>query len=196
MKPHRAASRPIVAVGLVFLSACGDETWPVGVGGGGGAGDAGTVAPGYAWALPEGFPLPVVPADNPMSAEKVKLGRYLFYDKRLSGNEQQSCADCHKQELAFTDGRATALGSTGQAHPRNAMSLANVGYASTLTWANRAALLAVGDPSAALDAVAWGLGQAAPARPAAQRGKRAPHHRRDGCRCGAYLPTAYGHRPR
>jgi cytochrome c peroxidase len=135
MKTHRAASRPIVAVGLVFLSACGDETWPVGVGGGGG-GDAGTTAPSYAWALPEGFPLPVVPADNPMSAEKVKLGRYLFYDKRLSGNEKQSCADCHKQDLAFTDGRATALGSTGQAHPRNAMSLVNVGYASTLTWAN------------------------------------------------------------
>jgi cytochrome c peroxidase len=91
---------------------------------------------GYAWNLPTGFPLPNVPADNPMSAEKVELGRHLFYDKRLSGNRTQACASCHKQELAFTDGRATGLGSTGQDHTRGSMSLANVAYAATLTWAN------------------------------------------------------------
>lgn len=41
---------------------------------------------GWTWELPAGFPVPRVPADNPMSAAKVELGRFLFYDKRLSGN--------------------------------------------------------------------------------------------------------------
>jgi cytochrome c peroxidase len=92
----------------------------------------------YRIKLPEGagFSDPVIPADNPLTAEKIELGRHLFYDKRMSGNQTQSCASCHKQELAFTDGRATGLGSTGQSHIRGAMSLANVVYATSLTWAN------------------------------------------------------------
>jgi cytochrome c peroxidase len=92
----------------------------------------------YEWKLPPGFPDPAVPEDNPMSTAKVELGRHLFYDKRLSANGTQSCASCHRQELAFTDGRATALGSTGEHHRRGAMSLANVAYAASLTWANPA----------------------------------------------------------
>ena len=100
--------------------------------GGDDAGDAAT----YVWNLPPGFPVPVVPADNPMSAPKVNLGRHLFYDTRLSGNYTESCASCHQQAKAFTDGLARAIGSTGVQHPRSAMSLANVAYASTLTWAD------------------------------------------------------------
>jgi cytochrome c peroxidase len=84
--------------------------------------------------VPRGFPLPAVPADNPPTAAKIELGRHLFYDRRLSGNGTQSCADCHRQELAFTDGRARAVGSTGQTHPRAAMALANSAYAASLTW--------------------------------------------------------------
>ncbi|MDI3287613.1 methanobactin export MATE transporter MbnM [Polyangium sp. 15x6] len=86
--------------------------------------------------LPAGYPKPKIPADNPMTVDKVELGRRLFYDKRLSGNETQSCASCHDQKLAFTDGRAGGLGSTGEVHPRGSMSIVNVGYLSTLTWAN------------------------------------------------------------
>lgn len=71
-----------------------------------------------------------------MSAEKVELGRRLFYDTRLSLNETQSCASCHKQELAFTDGLPAGVGSTGEVHRRSAMSLANVAYNSAQTWAN------------------------------------------------------------
>jgi cytochrome c peroxidase len=92
--------------------------------------------PGYMWDLPRGFPRPRIPAGNPMSQAKVELGRYLFYDKRLSVNGTQSCASCHRQELAFTDGRAKALGATGQEHPRSALSLVNVAYAGVLTWSN------------------------------------------------------------
>jgi len=69
-----------------------------------------------------------------MSAEKVALGRRLFYDRRLSGNGLQSCASCHEQARAFTDGRSRALGSTGQLHPRGAMSLANAAFSRSLTW--------------------------------------------------------------
>jgi cytochrome c peroxidase len=90
----------------------------------------------YQWNLPKGFPQPYVPADNPMTAAKVELGRYLFYDTRMSVNGKESCASCHKQELAFTDGLAVARGATGQLHSRNAMSLVNVAYSAALTWSN------------------------------------------------------------
>src|SRR5436305_15058138 len=91
---------------------------------------------GYHWNLPRGFPKPRVPIDNPMSEAKALLGRHLFYDKRLSMNGSQSCATCHRQELAFTDGRAFSVGATGQNHPRSAMSLVNVAYSAALTWSN------------------------------------------------------------
>ena len=90
----------------------------------------------YDWRLPAGFPAPPIPADNPISDAKVELGRHLFYDARLSGNGTQSCASCHEQNRAFTDGRARSIGSTGEVHPRGAMSLVNVAYAQALTWAN------------------------------------------------------------
>jgi cytochrome c peroxidase len=92
----------------------------------------------YDWKLPAGFPDPAVPEDNPMSTAKVELGRHLFYDSRLSANGTQSCASCHKQAQAFTDGRLTSVGSTGEHHRRNSMSLANVVYAASFTWANPA----------------------------------------------------------
>jgi cytochrome c peroxidase len=92
--------------------------------------------PGYVWDLPKGFPEPVVPSDNPMSRDKVELGRYLFYDKRISVNGKEACASCHRQELAFTDGRKVAVGTTGEFHPRNAMSLVNIAYNGVLTWSD------------------------------------------------------------
>jgi cytochrome c peroxidase len=68
----------------------------------------------YVWNLPQNFPRP----------------------HRLSENGTQSCATCHEQERAFTDGRAQAVGSTGETHPRGSMSLVNIAYAATLTWGN------------------------------------------------------------
>lgn len=90
----------------------------------------------YRWRLPDGYPEPLVPADNPMSKVKVELGRWLFYDTRLSITNDFSCADCHRQLLSFTDGLPVSVGATGERHPRSAMSLLNVAYASRLTWAN------------------------------------------------------------
>lgn len=90
----------------------------------------------YEWYLSKGFPRPDVPAGNRMSIAKVELGRHLFYDQRMSVNGKQSCGTCHRQELAFTDGKARGEGATGQVHPRGSMSLVNVAYAPLLTWAN------------------------------------------------------------
>jgi cytochrome c peroxidase len=90
----------------------------------------------WTWELPEGLPEPVVPEDNPMSYAKVELGRHLFYDRRLSLNQTQACADCHQQDKAFSDGRLTAVGSTHEEHPRNSMQLTNVAYKATYNWAN------------------------------------------------------------
>src|SRR5690606_17701664 len=79
----------------------------------------------YQWRLPPGFPEPVVPDDNPMSYAKVELGRHLFYDTRLSANQTQSCASCHQQSQAFAETRPTAVGSTGERHRRNTLTLTN-----------------------------------------------------------------------
>lgn len=92
----------------------------------------------YKWNLPKGFPTPNVPVDNPMTDAKVELGRHLFYDKRLSINEKTSCATCHLQEKAFTEDRKTSVGTTGEIHPRNSMTLANVAYNPSFNWANSA----------------------------------------------------------
>lgn len=90
----------------------------------------------FEWHLPEGFPEPLVPAGNPMTYEKTELGRFLFYDVRLSGNATQACASCHQPELAFSDGLPVAVGSTGESHPRNSMALINIAYAPALAWGN------------------------------------------------------------
>jgi len=90
----------------------------------------------WQWQLPRNFPTPVVPADNPMTAAKVDLGRSLFFDTRLSINGTQACASCHDPARAFTDGRVTPLGATGEPGIHNAMSLVNVAYNSSSTWAH------------------------------------------------------------
>jgi cytochrome c peroxidase len=71
-----------------------------------------------------------------MTVAKIGLGRRLFYDTRLSGNGTFACATCHQQAHAFTDGRARAIGSTGAAHARSAMTLTNVAYNASLGWAD------------------------------------------------------------
>ncbi|HSQ13639.1 MAG TPA: di-heme enzyme, partial [Candidatus Deferrimicrobium sp.] len=90
----------------------------------------------FHWELPAWVPPPRQPADNPATPAKVELGRHLFYDQRLSADETMSCATCHEQARAFTDGKKTAVGITGEVSKRNSMALANVAYLPTLTWGN------------------------------------------------------------
>jgi cytochrome c peroxidase len=82
---------------------------------------------------PLGLPPLPVPADNPLSAEKVSLGRKLFYDRRLSLNGTFSCAMCHIPEQGFTNNElATAVGIEGRTVRRNTPTLYNVAYARRL----------------------------------------------------------------
>ena len=90
----------------------------------------------YDFGLPAWTPRPLEPASNPTTPAKVELGRYLFYDTRLSRDGSKSCASCHEQARAFTDGLARSAGVTGDLTHRNAMSLANVAYFLVLTWSN------------------------------------------------------------
>ena len=90
----------------------------------------------FHWTKPGWAPTPLVPKDNPMSDAKVRLGRALFYDKRLSIDESMSCSTCHQQPRAFTDGERTHLGVNGLPGNRNAMTLTNVAFFPSYTWAN------------------------------------------------------------
>lgn len=86
--------------------------------------------------IPRGFPAPRLPEGARVTAPLVELGRHLFYDVRLSVNRTVSCASCHEQKRAFTDGKKLSVGATGSHTVRNSMTLANVAYASSLNWQN------------------------------------------------------------
>ena len=88
------------------------------------------------------FGLFELPANNPLTKEGVALGRMLFYDTRLSLDSTVSCANCHQQQKAFSDGRKQALGINGRHTDRNAMSLVNMLWSSPRKfWDGRAASL-------------------------------------------------------
>jgi cytochrome c peroxidase len=78
-----------------------------------------------------------IPADNPTTEEGVQLGRMLFYETKLSANNQISCAHCHQQERAFTDGLTFSKGVDGTPTPRNSMSLANLLWIRNFFWDGR-----------------------------------------------------------
>lgn len=82
-----------------------------------------------------------IPEDNPMTKEGVYLGRLLFYERRLSKDNTFSCANCHQQKLAFTDGKQLSEGVDGSLTRRNAMSLANLLWVRNLFWDGRATSL-------------------------------------------------------
>ncbi len=97
---------------------------------------AGAQTTGFVWQKPAWAPTPVVPPENPTTEAKVKLGRHLFYEKRLSLDGTMSCGTCHEQARAFTDGQPMHVGVTGEMGIRSAMTLTNVAYLPSYTWAN------------------------------------------------------------
>ena len=82
----------------------------------------------YEFRIPNGFPPPELPADNPLSVAGMALGQRLFSDKRLSINGTQSCASCHLLERAFTEPLAVSVGAEGKTTPRNAPGLLNLAW--------------------------------------------------------------------
>lgn len=97
-----------------------------------------TNATPYPLAFPGYFPLPKLPADNPLTVEGVDLGRRLFHDPRLSLRNSLSCASCHQEKVAFTDaGQRFSLGAEGRRGRRNAMPLFNLAWKSSFFWDGR-----------------------------------------------------------
>lgn len=87
------------------------------------------------------LPNPTFPKDNPYSLEKEELGKLLFFDPRLSGSGQISCANCHDPELGWADGRRVPYGHDRQTGSRNSPTVLNVAFAKSLFWDGRAKTL-------------------------------------------------------
>ena len=79
-----------------------------------------------------------VPEDNPLTVEKVALGRQLFFDRRLSRDQSISCATCHDPTRGFADSNRLAVGISGRSGRRNVPSLINRGYGRAFFWDSRA----------------------------------------------------------
>lgn len=77
------------------------------------------------------------PANNKPTEARIELGKILFFDKRLSGDEAMSCATCHDPAKAWTDGRATAIGHRGKKLERATPTIINSGYSRLQMWDGR-----------------------------------------------------------
>ncbi|MBI1822156.1 MAG: c-type cytochrome [Nitrospirae bacterium] len=82
-----------------------------------------------------------VPKDNPMTRERVELGRFLFFDRRLSKDNSIACASCHIPALAFTDGQAVSSGIKHLQGGRSAPTVINRGFSKIQFWDGRAATM-------------------------------------------------------
>ncbi len=91
----------------------------------------------YQLNLPQHFPQMPLPMDNPLTEEGVELGRYLFYEKKLSGDNTMSCGSCHKPDAGFSDDRQFSIGIDGMQGNRQAMPIVNLGYAQKFFWDGR-----------------------------------------------------------
>jgi cytochrome c peroxidase len=84
--------------------------------------------------IPPDFPQLPVPKENQLTAERIALGKKLFYDKQLSRTREVACGSCHLQENAFADPRELSIGVDGKKGTRNAPSLANMAYNTSFFW--------------------------------------------------------------
>lgn len=91
--------------------------------------------------VPLGLPPLPVPADNPMTKEKIELGKLLYFDKRLSKDGTISCATCHDPTIAWTEQKSTSTGIRDQVGGRNSPTVLNSAYAPSQFWDGRVATL-------------------------------------------------------
>ncbi len=95
----------------------------------------------YEMNLPSHFPEMDIPDDNPLTEQGVYLGRHLFWDERLSGDNSMACANCHLPQYAFSDNNATSVGIDGISGTRNSMVLQNLAWSNDFFWDGRAVTL-------------------------------------------------------
>ncbi|MBI1306233.1 MAG: cytochrome-c peroxidase [Bacteroidetes bacterium] len=119
---------------LMSLSSCSPDPPPVVIGSGGSNGGDGDTTLISVSELPSLR----IPADNPLTVAGVDLGRHLFYDKILSGDQTQACGSCHLQKFAFSDGNKFSKGIRGDLGTRNAMVLFNLMWSDSFFWDSRA----------------------------------------------------------
>jgi cytochrome c peroxidase len=79
----------------------------------------------------------IIPQDNPLTKEGVALGRMLFYEPKLSGDNTISCASCHQQKYGFADDKRFSKGIMGQEGRKNSMALANLLWDRRFFWDGR-----------------------------------------------------------
>ena len=95
----------------------------------------------YQLEFPSHFPDMIIPEDNPMTVEGIRLGRKLFYEKRLSGDNSMSCGTCHAPDKSFSDGNQFSEGIDGLVGNRNSMALINLGWNQSFFWDGRSKTL-------------------------------------------------------
>ncbi len=91
----------------------------------------------YAFKMSRNFPMPDLPADNPLIEERVELGKALFFDTRLSSNYQVACASCHQPGHAFSDSRTKSRGVGVNPTRRHSMPLFNLAWKNEFFWDGR-----------------------------------------------------------
>ena len=92
----------------------------------------------YLQALPE---KPLVPDSNPQTDKKIQLGKKLFFDTRLSGNNQVSCNSCHQLNKNGAEAQAYGVTISGKTIKRNPPTLLNIGLQTVLYWDGRSSSL-------------------------------------------------------
>ena len=80
------------------------------------------------------LPPVTMPPDNRLNDAKIELGLYLYFDPRMSGNGEVSCASCHIPDLGWGDGGDLSLGYTNTLHWRNSQTIINAVYLQKLFW--------------------------------------------------------------
>lgn len=128
----KAALKPLEFENTQALSAARAKVKPI---------DLPTTFTPYPLTLPRSFPLPNLPLDNPLTVERVELGKRLFHEPELSRNGTISCASCHQAEAGFSDPRRFSIGLDGKATPRQSMSPLNLAWKDSFFWDGRAKLL-------------------------------------------------------
>lgn len=91
----------------------------------------------YVLKVPSHFPKANIPADNPLTEAKVRLGRMLFYEKRISEDQLVACANCHKQEFAFGSDKPLDRKVHGDMTTRNSSVLFNLAFTTNFFWDGR-----------------------------------------------------------
>ena len=108
-----------------------------------------------------GFPADLyarsIPADNPQTPAKIALGQALFVEQRLSADNLQHCEGCHNYALGFTDQKRTSVGIDNQAGRRNAPTILNAMFNTSLFWDGRAATLEEQAKSPILNPIEMGM---------------------------------------